>query len=616
MRILVGALLFLATTASAQEKPPADQRIHEFLSARARDLEKDFLPEVKTKEDFESARSLWRRQYLEMLGLWPLPQKTPLRAVITGRLEEGSVTIEKLYFQSRPGLYVTANLYLPRPAKGPYPAILYSCSHYRVGRNGNKSACSDHGLWFAEHGYVCLIYDTIELGEVNSTHHGTYREDRWWWQSMGYTPAGVECWNAIRGLDYLQSRPEVDPERIGATGISGGGAATFWISAADERVKVSVPVSGMSDLGWYVGEDGIQQHCDCMFLLNRYRWNWTMIAALVCPRPLLFVNSDQDRYFPMSANERIINRLKRLYGKYLESDQVESIVSVGGHDYRSDLRRAIFEFLNRHLKGDARRVQDADSGLTRDGKFRIDPSALRVMEDRDIPADCRNSTIDETFLAPAILELPSPDQFVSWRDGLVDHLRKDCFPLESSSGMGAFLRDLPSGDAVPWVLLQNPGETPLGEAPPWAVPLVGSAPLGILQPSSGWTRRKAPNTVEREMPLLGLTADSIRVWDILRAVGGRGRPVRLIGRGEAGILGAYAALLDPASIESVTIVDPPASHRSGPQFLGVLRIWDIPEALGCLAPRPLTLIHAADPAFERTAELYRRAGAAGKLLRN
>ena len=67
-------------------------------------------------------------------------------------------------------------------------------------------------------------------------HHGTYNLGRWWWHAAGYTPAGVECWNGIRGIDYLVSRPDVDPARIGVTGISGGGAATFWIAAADERV--------------------------------------------------------------------------------------------------------------------------------------------------------------------------------------------------------------------------------------------------------------------------------------------------------------------------------------------------------------------------------------------
>src|SRR5207302_1328523 len=199
----------------------------------------------------------------------------------------------------RPGLYVTADLYLPRPSgeKGErrYPAILYLCGHYsQMKRDGAKAAadCQSHGIWFARHGYVALVVDTLELGEIAALHRGTLQHGRWWWYSAGYTPAGVECWNAVRAVDYLVSRPEVDPARIGATGISGGGVGTFWVAAADERVKAAAPVSGMGDLTFYVGEGGIGRHCDCFSFPNRARWHWTTIAALICPRPILFVNSD------------------------------------------------------------------------------------------------------------------------------------------------------------------------------------------------------------------------------------------------------------------------------------------------------------------------------------
>jgi len=285
MHLAAGALLFLVAQAQAQDGSP-DKIMHGWLTDRAKEYEKEFLPTVKTSADFEKLRPELHREYMDMLGLWPIPEKTPLKATVTGTVDsEPGVRIEKLHFQSRPGLYVTANLYLPNPANGPYPAILYSIGHYRGGRDGHKTQVSDHGLWFASHGYVCLIYDTIELGEVTCTHHGTYNVGRWWWHSNGFTPAGVECWNAIRAIDYLQSRPEVDPKRIGATGISGGGAATFWISAADDRIRATAPVSGMSDLTWYVGDDGVNGHCDCMFLYNNYRWNWTTIAGLICRGP-------------------------------------------------------------------------------------------------------------------------------------------------------------------------------------------------------------------------------------------------------------------------------------------------------------------------------------------
>ena len=614
MRTISGALLLILASTSHAQQTPEDRSIRDFLTARAKDLEKDFLPGVKTGDDFDKLRPQLHRQYLDMLGLWPLPEKTPLHPTLTGTLEfpEQKFKVEKLHSQSRPGLYVTANLYSPLPSTGRHPAILYSIGHYNAKRDGHKVAVQDHGIWFATHGYVCLLVDTIELGEVTCTHHGTYNQQRWGWHSAGFTPAGVECWNAIRGIDYLQSRPDVDPDRIGATGISGGGAATFWISAADERIKASAPVSGMADLTWYVGEDGVNGHCDCMFLYNTYRWNWTTIAGLICPRPLLFVNSDNDPIFPMSANDRVINRLKRLYSKYGESDRVDSVVSVGGHAYRTDLRRQIFEFFNRHLKGDCRRVLDADAGLGADGKAsRIPAKDLRVFpEDKDIPADCINTRIDEVFPTPAKVELPKPETFEAWRKDLIARLEVAGIRRGDGRALTSLTPVAFPPDAEVWTVVLNAQDPASTQMPPWAAPIVSGRPACIVQPSTGWTRKNPPNTVERSMALLGMTADSMRVSELVAAPPN----AHFVGRGEAGVLAAYAALLRP-SVKSVTIVDPPASHRSGPQFLGILKICDIPEALGALAPRPLTLINASNAAFDRTAELYRIAGASDKLTR-
>ena len=174
-------------------------------------------------------------------------------------LTRGDVLIDKLHYQSKPGLYVTANLYRPtnreRKRAEKLPGVLYVCGHSGRGRDGNKSAFQDHGFWFANNGYVRLIVDTLQLGEIPGVHHGTYgrpwghlkswgetdaekmkNHNRFWWHSLGYSPAAVECWNGVRGIDYLLTRPEVDPDRIGVTGISGGGAATFWVACADDRV--------------------------------------------------------------------------------------------------------------------------------------------------------------------------------------------------------------------------------------------------------------------------------------------------------------------------------------------------------------------------------------------
>src|SRR6185295_887294 len=374
-----------------------------FLRAEAVRLDSKFLDGITNRQSWDATRPALHRQYLEMLGLWPIPERTPLNAQITGTLERSEgFRVEKLHFQSRPHLYVTGNLYIPKDAKpgANLPAVLYVCGHSGRGRDGNKSAFQQHGMWFATHGYICLIIDTLQLGEIAAIHHGTYRENRWWWQARGYTPAAVECWNGVRAIDYLQSRPEVDTNRIAVTGISGGGAATFWISAADERVKVAVPVSGMGDLQDYVGERVVNGHCDCMFLINTFQWPWTQIAALVAPRPLLFENSGHDTFFPRNGNDRIRARLEQLYGFYTNrTDRLFDIgVTAGGHDDKPELRLMAYRWINHFLKKD-------DSAVTEPELPKIEGKMLRAFSE-ELPSDELNTRIDEFFVPLATNAVP------------------------------------------------------------------------------------------------------------------------------------------------------------------------------------------------------------------
>jgi Prolyl oligopeptidase family len=643
----------------AQELP-GDRSIRQYLAARAAELEREFLPGINRAADFEKIRPALREDLFDMLGLKPMLERTPLKATVTGRIERPGYAIEKLHFQSLPGLYVTANLYLPNPASanrpnGGSPTILYQVGHYNQHRrDGNKAApdCIQQGIWYATHGYVALTMDTIELSEIAGLHRGLLGERRWWWHSAGYTPAGVETWNAIRALDYLVSRPEVDASRIGATGISGGGIGTFWIAAADERVKAAAPVSGIGDVTFYAGEDGISRHCDCFFLYNRARWNWSTICSLICPRPLLFVNSDNDFYFPMPGNERVSARLEMIYSLFGAGDQVDSVISVGSHAYRTDIRRAVYEFFNRHLRGDARRVVDPDAGTNADDSPAIERKLLRVFpEDTDLPRDHINTKIDELFVKLAKPTLPATGRFESWRRDMLDRLRKAAFAAwpatapavyapalggeprsekeATEDGIEVHWRWAPGKDSnsARWLIVLNPDED-LAKLPEWASGVVGGDSVLFLSARGmgrgAWARDKFPNPIERSMALLGGTVDGGRVWDVITVAGRRaadGVRWRAAGRGRAGILAAYAALYQ-ADIEAVTIVDPPASHRPrtedeeyGPALMNVLRVMDIPEALGCLAPRQLTLIGANDSAFDRTATIYRLAGAADRFTR-
>ena len=635
--------------------------IQGYLARETAKLSMKFSEDIASLGAWDTKRPQHVEEYYYMLGLSPRPEKTPLNAAITGTYKGDGFEVDMLHYQSKPRLYVTANLYRPAEAKAgqKLPAVLYVCGHSGRGRNGNKVAFQSHGIWLARHGYVCLMVDTLQLGEIAAFHHGTYNLNRWWWHSRGYTPAGVEAWNGVRGIDYLVSRDDVDPERLAVTGISGGGAATFWVAAADERVKVAIPVSGMADLESYVSNRVINGHCDCMFLYNTFQWPWTRIAGLVAPRPMLFVNSDDDRIFPMDANERISNRLERLYSLYGESDRVGTLVSVGGHAYRQDLREGIFGFLNAHLKGDARPVTDSEIDVVSEGRdpgrYPIPIEKLRVFStDADIPAAELNTKIDEHFVPLASIPPPSAGQFDSWKKKLLAELRRVSFGyfpenipaakrladvkpgtngLESEAGIEFHVHTGGPGNPNPTsVLLVVLNEDEAGKSPDWLNHVEASGMnIALCEPrgigKTRWTRKNGPNYVERSHALLGRTVDAGRVWDVIAAakyLAGPDSPVspddakkltvHVAGKGPAGLIAAYAAALDD-SIAGVTVIAPPKTHmdNSAPQFLNVLRVCDVPDSLGLIAPRPLTLVGIEPKDFERTTAAYAAAGAKERL---
>lgn len=179
------------------------------LAARVAEIERaNDLSSYRDEQGWSEEQPELRLQLIEMLGLPPLENRDPeLRVVVTGTVETDQILVEKLHFQSLPGLYVTGNLYRPKKVVGRVPAVLYVCGHGQVKQDGvslgNKTYYQHHPAWFAEHGYICLSIDTIQLGEIEGIHHGLYSFNRWDWPSRGYTPAGVEAWNALRAVDYL-----------------------------------------------------------------------------------------------------------------------------------------------------------------------------------------------------------------------------------------------------------------------------------------------------------------------------------------------------------------------------------------------------------------------------
>jgi hypothetical protein len=411
----------------------------------------------------------------------------------------------------------------------------------------------------------------------------------------------------------------------------------------------------MADLMSYVPNRTVNGHCDCMFLYNTFRWPWTRIAAMIAPRPLLFVNSDADAIFPMDANDRVIARLERLYSLFGVGDRVDAVVSIGGHAYRQDIRQAVFRFINTHLKGDARPITDSEVDLViEEGQkvtHPIAPERLRVFpKDSDIPSDQLNKTIDQSFVPMAKVEMPASgaDAHKKWKDGLVAELRRvsfNYFPdrippakviervkatefrMSSENGVEFRLRMQPRDKAEKAeriaLVVSSPDE--MAGVPGYVDFIVSNDDSVYFCDTRGrgttqWTRKNPPNYVERSHALLGRTVDTGRVWDMIAAArylhaenDGKMR-VYVCGKGAGGILAAYAALLEP-EIAGVAVAEPPPSHMdpAAPVLVNVLRVCDIPDVLGMLAPRSLTIIDDKAATLVKAREIYDTAGAIEKF---
>lgn len=648
--------------ADANEKQPSpsegDRLLAEYFADETAKLSDATFADITTLEDWTQHREQYRQELEEMLGLDPMPPRTDLHPVITGTVKEDEFTVEKLHFQSMPGLYVTANLYRPKEVTEPLPAILYVCGHGRVKKDGisygNKTHYQYHGAWFARNGYVCLTIDTIQLGEIEGMHHGTYSHDKWWWNNRGYTPAGVEAWNCIRALDYLQSRKEVDPDRIGVTGRSGGGAYSWWIAALDERIKAAVPVAGITNLHNHVVDGCVEGHCDCMYMVNTYRWDYAKVAALVAPRPLLISNTDKDRIFPLEGVVDVHHDVRRIYELYDAGSKLGLQITEGPHRDTQELRIHAFRWFNRHLKKDNALIEDTATPF-------FEPAELKVFD--EIPADERVTTIDETFVSKADPnQLPDTKQelrtegkqwlkalrekcFRGWPDSDSQSLdvkvveetkRDDCriqtvqYTSQSPYRLSLYVLDPSAGqsnstdaknasapvtirvlDQTGWdevapalsFVLPDSIANPSGDENAWTKlrkslpvgPTVFIAPRGVGL--TQWsTDKKTQTHIRRRFMLLGQTAASMQVYDLRRALAALVQVDSLKGHdwqlsGDGeSAVWALYASLFDERVSKLTLTNLPSTNRDAPDILNVSRYVEMPELVMLAAERVKELV--------------------------
>ena len=306
--------------------------------------------------EWEQRAAAIRRHILVCAGLWPLPEKTPLKAQVFGRIEREGYAVEKVFFESLPGFFVCGNLYRPL-GEGPFPALACPHGHWGLGRLENTELGSIAGrcINFARQGMVAFSYDMVGYNDSDQFVHreiGGRREALW-----GIGALSLQLWNSIRVVDFLASLADVDAERMGCTGASGGGTQTFLLMAVDERIKAAAPVNMVSAF--------MQGGCRCENQGHlRLDINNVEIASCMAPRPLLLVSCTGD--WTANTPEVEFPAVRAIYGLYGAQNKVSEVQIDAPHNYNQPSREAVYAFFKRHLLGGQGRVAEQPFTVERD----------------------------------------------------------------------------------------------------------------------------------------------------------------------------------------------------------------------------------------------------------
>ena len=339
-------------------------------------------PEVESREAWEARAKDIREQILVSCGLWPLPEKAPLKATVFGKVEREGYSIEKVHLQPYPGFYLGGNLYRPLgKGAGPFPAILNPHGHWDAGRLADEENGSIPArcIGFARRGMIAFSYDMIGYNDTRFADwpeggdghrkYGSRPVDQLW----GINPMGLQLWNSIRALDFLESLPDVDRKRLACTGESGGGTQTFMLGAVDDRLAAQVPVVMVSH--------SMQGGCICENAPGlRVNYSNMEIAAAAAPRAQLIVGATGDwTRTTMEVEGPAVAGIYKLFGA---EDRLKYVCFEAPHNYNRTSREATYDWLGHRL------LEHPETVSFKEAPYQKEPDAeLRVFPGGKLPDD-------------------------------------------------------------------------------------------------------------------------------------------------------------------------------------------------------------------------------------
>ncbi|SIO22824.1 PKD domain-containing protein [Singulisphaera sp. GP187] len=635
-----------------------ERQAHELLEARRKTV-----AGLQTPEAVRQRQTEIRAKFLEALG--DLPEKTPLNARVVATDPRDGYRVERLVYESRPGHHVTGVLYLPT-TDSPVPGVLVPCGHSQNGKAGDtyQRIC----ISLAKNGMAALCYDPIGQGErlqllddqgkaaiLGSTTEHTMAGIGS--LLVGRSLASYRIWDGIRSLDYLASRPEVDPKRLGCTGNSGGGTLTAYLMALDDRIAVAAPscyLTSLDRLFSTIGPQDAEQNITGQVAFGMDHGDYAILRA---PKPTLFSVGTRD-FFDIQGSWDTFREVKLVYGRLGFGERVDLFESDEPHGFTKPRREAATRWLRRWLlkiddapvESDFAIATDAQLQCTETGQVLSSFHGKSVfdlnIEHADELARRREQSQAKQDKATRLAQVR---RRIGLRDSITPADREE--RGEALKRSGYTIRKLvfttEPGIKVPALLLipEKTGEgkrltvvvgddkresLALGhQSEPLAksgnpVLIVGLRGMGETAPSTksgpfGVDSKEAFLAINLGRPLLGQ-----RVGDLLSVIGAVAAEyqdgIALIGQGTAGPIALHATALEPRinalSLDSAItswsdIVRTPITRDQLSNTVpGALVDYDLPDLAALVAPRPLTIAASVDPAGrplspEQVAAAYR-----------
>ncbi len=619
----------------------------ESLAKRTEVMAENAFSDIFSLQDWELERPARLREFLSALGIGELPERGDLRITDYGTFSGEGYTARKIGFQILPACWSSAVMYYPAPGHSPSsPGVLYVCGHATNG----VYHYHPHGIMWARRGYVCLMVDTIEQADNPGEHHGHSMRFQDAWISLGYSSAGGETWNSIRALDVLAEDPRVDPRRLGVTGVSGGGAVSFYLAAVDDRIKAVSSLCGISTPVDAVRNRHLTGHCDCFYPVNLYRRDLSDYAALIAPRAAMFCFADHDTLFHPAETLAFVERTRKIYQLYKQKDFCLRVTCPGPHGDHPEFDKATAEFFDNHVAGEKspdvsrrdpefkeREISIFNGKTPEPNRLDLLPHLLSVRSSISLP----NGPEDwEKIREQALGTLPFPLD-----DGTPSHMQLDgdwrWGPVDGTAvrahrgeidGIDVWLNAVTPVDSAPKVVIgvANAGENSMQAMCAVAISLEKDvAAYGGFEPRAagnnmpvdipeafppGSRIQSSRKLLIRAMVLTGQTPALMTFQDLKLLVNYltqleemKGREIYLHGRGDGATAVLYRGLVDDR-ITGVFLEDLPSSHLVGSPIPGVSRSFDIPQAVGLMAPRKVALIRPGHSFWSWPTRVYERLG--------